>query len=78
MMTISRAIPTRAGRAAILPPAAYFQAASRVLVVARRLFNAGLLPPSGLRAALMWSDHLSRAGMRSWRQRRIRPSRSAT
>lgn len=58
--------------AAMLPPAAYFGAASRVLAVVRRLFNAGLLPGFGLRAALVWSEHLSRQGMRSWRQRRAR------
>ncbi len=68
----NRAIPSREAGAAILPPVAYFLAASRLLAVARRLFNAGLLPPSGLRAALMWSEHLSRAGMRSWPQRRAR------
>jgi len=76
-MMMSRAIPTptREARAAILPPEAYFIAASQLLIVARRLLNAGLLPPSGLRAALLWSEHLSRAGMGSWRHRRARRGR---
>nr|CRY97955.1 hypothetical protein [uncultured prokaryote] len=74
-MMMSRAIRTREARPAMLPPSAYFLAASQMLAVARCLFNAGLLPPSGLRAALIWSEHLSRAGMRLWRQRRARRGR---
>jgi hypothetical protein len=71
-MMMSRVAPTLEARRAMLPPGFYLLAASRMLAVARRLYNVGLLPPSCLRAALMWSGYLSRAGMRSWRQRRAR------
>ena len=74
-MMMSRAIPTRETHPAMLPPGVYILAASLMLAVARRLYNVGLLPPSGLRATLIWSEHLSRAGIRSWRQRRTRRGR---
>ena len=57
--------------ASILPPGFYFMAANHVLGVARRLFRWGVLDGSGLGLALGWSHDLSRAGVLSWRARRM-------
>ncbi len=59
-MMMSCAIRTRDARPAMLPPRIYLLVASKILAVARRLYNIGLLPPSGLCAALM--QNTCRAG----------------
>ncbi len=69
-MMIAGRRPAVAAWTLLIPPAAYFHAASVLLAGAGTLFGAGLISAGGLGAALSHSQRLSRSGMEAWRRRR--------
>ena len=52
-----------------IEPELYFRVAHRTLAMAQALYRTGLLPRSGLKAALVIASVLGRAGMAAWRAR---------
>lgn len=67
MMTTKRS--PRAITAAALPPELYFRLALLILTTTRALVRAGVLRSRSPYLALVCSNRLSRAGMKSWRAR---------